>query len=107
MGSLISPLVSSSGFALVHESVSVSAFFNLGNDPNGYQVGRQSRFYKAWVIANGEHPRKGQLMALDVFLEGQFFQVIVDDSRKNAERKDKNSAEVYSIVTEILSASRP
>jgi hypothetical protein len=41
-------------FALVHESVSVSAFFNLGDDPNGYRVGRQSRFYKAWVIANGD-----------------------------------------------------
>jgi len=94
-------------FALVNESVSVSAFFNLGDDPNGYRVGRQSRFYKAWVIANGEHPRKGQLMDLDVFLEGQFFQVVVADSGKDAERKNKNPAEVYSIVTQILSAVRP
>jgi hypothetical protein len=94
-------------FALVYEPVSVSAFFNLGDDPNGYRVGRQSRFYKAWVIANGEHPRKGQRMDLDVFLEGQFFQVVVADSGKDAERKNKNPAEVYSIVTQILSAERP
>lgn len=94
-------------FALVHESVSVSAFYNLGDDPNRYRVGRQSRFYKAWVIANGEHPRKGQLMDPNVFLEGQFFQVVVADSRKDAERKDKQPAEVYSVVTQILSASRP
>ncbi|HEV2711423.1 MAG TPA: hypothetical protein VGU67_14500 [Edaphobacter sp.] len=94
-------------FALVHESVSVSAFFNLGDDPNGIRIGRQSRFYKAWVIANGEHPRKGQRMDLDVFLEGQFFQVVVADSGKDAERKNKNPAEVYSIVTQILSAVRP
>jgi hypothetical protein len=93
-------------FALVHESISVSAFFNLGDDPEGYKVGRQSRFYKAWVIANGEHPRKGQLMDLDVFLEGQFFQVVVADSGKDAERKAKNPAEVYSIVTQILSSDR-
>ena len=93
-------------FALVHESISVSAFFNLGNDPNGFKIGRQSRFYKAWVIANGEHPRKGQLMDLEVFLEGQFFQVIVADSQRDAERKEKNAAEVYSIVTHVLSAVR-
>jgi hypothetical protein len=94
-------------FALVHEPVSVSAFFNLGNDPNGYRVGRQSRFYKAWVIANGEHPHRGQFMDPQVFLEDQFFQVVVADSRKDAERKDKQPAEVYSVVTQVLSASRP
>jgi hypothetical protein len=87
-------------FALVHEPVSVSAFFNLGNDPNGYRVGRQSRFYKAWVIANGEHPRTGQFMDFNVFMEGQFFQVVVADLRKDSEKKDKQPAEVYSIVTQ-------
>jgi hypothetical protein len=94
-------------FALVHEPISVSAFFNFGNDPNGCRIGRQSRFYKAWVIANGEHPRKGQQMTPEVFLDGQFFEVEVESSRCDADGETKHEAEVYSKVTRILSVSRP
>ena len=94
-------------FALVHESVSVSAFFNFGNDPDAYRIGRQSRFYKAWVIANGEHPRKGQKMAPEVFLDGQFFEVEVETSDRDSDGKPKQEAEVYSRITRIISATRP
>ena len=91
----------------MHEPVSVSAFFNFGDDKSGCRIGRQSRFYRAWVIANGEHPRKGQPMTPDVFLDGQFFEVEVDFSNRDTNGEPKSDAEVYSKVTRILSASRP
>ena len=94
-------------FHLISEPVSVSAFFNLGDDQSGYRVGRQSRFYKAWVIANGDHPRRGQTMSPELFLEGQFFEVEVESCNRDAEGKPKQGAEVYSTVTRILSATWP
>ena len=93
-------------FALVHESISVSVFFNMGNDPNGPKAGRMSRFFRAWVIANGDFPRKGQKMKPDVFLDGQFFEVEVESCNRDSEGKPKQDAEVYSRVTRILSAKR-
>lgn len=92
-------------FALVSEAVSVSAFFNFGDDPAGPKVARQSRFYKAWVLANGEHPRNGQTMTPEIFLQGQFFEVEVADCNRDAEGGPKPDAEVYSRVTRIISVS--
>jgi hypothetical protein len=40
---------------------------------------RRGNYSKAWTLANGELPRKGQLMSPDVFLEGQIFMVEVKD----------------------------
>ena len=92
-------------FVLVGEPVQVSAFFNLGSDPSGPRIGRQSRYYKAWVLANGEHPRKHQEMSASVFLDGQLFEVEVEDSNRTAEGEPKAGAEVYSIVGKILSVT--
>lgn len=94
-------------FGLVSESISVSAFFNLGNNPEAYKIGRQSRFYKAWVIANGEHPRHGEPMNPNIFLEGKFFEVEVESCNRDPDGKPKHEAEVYSRVTRILSATWP
>ena len=60
-------------FELLGESgaVRVCAFFNMGNDKKEPKAGRQSRFFRAWTIANGELPRKGHEMDLKVFLDGQ------------------------------------
>ncbi len=94
-------------FGLISEPASVSAFFNLGDDQSGYKVGRQSRFYKAWTLANGEHPRRGEVMSPDIFLEGKFFEVEVESCNRDAEGNPKPGAEVYSTVTRILSANWP
>jgi hypothetical protein len=93
-------------FGLVHESVSVSAFFNFGDSPEGPRIGRQSRYYKAWVLANGEHPRKGQKMSPDIFLEGQFFEVEIAECNRDADGKPKPGAETYSRIVKLISVSR-
>ena len=94
-------------FTLVDDPMLVSAFFNLGDDPSAQQIGRQSRYYKAWVIANGGHPRRGQSMSPDVFLDGQFFEVEVESCNLDSEGQPKPDAEVYSRVTKILAARWP
>ena len=76
-------------FALTTEPGVISAFFNFGNDRSGPRVGRQSRYYKAWVLANGEHPRKGQVMSPETFLDGQFFEVEVESCNRDAEGAPK------------------
>jgi len=94
-------------FGLVSEPGVVSAFFNFGSDPSGSRIGRRSRYYKAWVLANGEHPRKGQVMTPDVFLDGQFIEVEVERCNRDPEGKAKAQAEQYSRVTDILSVWWP
>ncbi|WP_263382254.1 hypothetical protein [Granulicella arctica] len=93
-------------FGLTTETESVSAFFNFGSDAAKPRIGRQSRYYKAWVVANGEHPRKGEEMSANVFLEGQFFEVEVDDCNRDAEGNSKPGADTYSRITRIISAVR-
>ena len=91
-------------FALTTEPGSVSAFFNFGADKSGAKLGRQSRYFKAWTIANGELPRRGQAMTPDVFLDGQFFEVEVASCDSDSEGKAKPEAEVYSRIVKIISA---
>jgi hypothetical protein len=89
-------------FALVTEPGRASAFFNFGNDPRGPHVGRQSKYWKVWVKANGEPPTKGQEMTPDVFLEGQFFSVTIEDALFDSDKATKADAEVYSRITEFI-----
>jgi hypothetical protein len=94
-------------FSLLTEETPVSAFFNLGSDPEEPHIGRQSRFFAAWCMANGETPRKGQEMALSTFTEaGLFYLVRVADCLKDGKDADKPDALVYSRVTEILKIER-
>ena len=93
-------------FALVAELGKASAFFNFGNDPKGPKVGRQSRYWKVWVQANGSLPAKGQEMTPDVFLEGQFFLVTIEDALLDSTKTAKTDAEVYSRITEFHSVDR-
>jgi hypothetical protein len=94
-------------FALTAEPGSVSMFLNLGGDKTGPQIKRQSRYFKAWVLANGEQPRRGQAMTADVFLEGQFFQVEVETCMLDSEGEIKPEAEWYSRITRIVSMAWP
>ena len=57
------------------EHVRVCAFFNMGQDPARPRVGRNSRYFRAWTMANGELPRKGQQMTANTFQEGQLYEV--------------------------------
>jgi hypothetical protein len=94
-------------FTLIDDPVLVSAFFNFGMDRNRPHIGRRSRYYKAWVLANGEHPRKRQDMSPNVFLEGKFFEVEVQPCNRDEHGQPKPDAEIYSTVTKIISARWP
>jgi hypothetical protein len=89
-------------FELLDDGARVCAFFNFGNNRESPEIMRRGNYFKAWTVANGELPRKGQQMSPDVFLEGQVFTVEVKDSRHDSAEKEKSDAEVYSKVTAIL-----
>jgi hypothetical protein len=94
--------------SLLGEGIAVSAFFNFGSDPEKPHIGRQSRFFAVWCMANGEAPRKGQEMALSTFTEpGLLYFVRVADCLKDRKDAHKPDALVYSRVTEILKIERP
>jgi len=93
-------------FELLCESKRVCAFYNFGENRTKPKITRRGNYFKAWTLANGELPRKGQRPSPDVFLEGQIFTVEVRDSRRNEKQADKAEAEVYSKVTEIVSVDR-
>jgi hypothetical protein len=94
-------------FALVHEPGNASAFFNMGNNPSGPHIGRQSRYWKAWTMANSGLPHRGQEMSPEVFLQGQFFQVSIEEATQDSSGKVKADAEVYSRITEFHSVEWP
>jgi hypothetical protein len=89
------------------DTVRVCAFFPMGNHPTRTTIGRHSNYFQAWAIANGELPRQGQVLELEVFLEGQVFEIEVDDNRVDSAGLEKTDAEVYSVVRRVLSATRP
>jgi hypothetical protein len=96
-------------FELLSESksVRVCSFFNMGSNRVRPRAGRQSRYFKAWTLANGELPRRGQAMSPEAFLDGQVYEIEVGNSYKDSEERQKTDAEVYSRVTAILSAAQP
>lgn len=93
-------------FTFAHEPGSASAFFNMGSDPLGPRIGRQSKYFKAWTLANGELPRKGQEMTPDVFFDGQLFTVSIEDARYDGEGNAKSDAEIYSRITAFHEVQR-
>lgn len=94
-------------FCLLSEDLCVSAFFNMGGNKRHCDIGRRSRFYAVWCLANGEPPRKGQQMALETFTdEGLLYLVRVADAVKDAKDEAKPAALIYSRVTEVLGVER-
>jgi hypothetical protein len=89
------------------DEVRVCAFFNMGNDPRRPMPGRQSRYFRAWTIANGEPPRKGQTMDPAVFVDGQQFEIEVEDCWKDTDNNLKTAAEIYSKVIRIRVPQEP
>ena len=85
------------------EQVRVCAFFNLGNDRNQTSAKRHSRYFRAWSMANGELPRKGQEMLPEIFSEGQVFLLEVEDCENDSQWRQKSDSETYSRVKEIVS----
>jgi len=95
-------------FSLMTGEGTVSAFFNMGDDAAKPRIGRRSRLYAAWSLANGEAPRKGQQMAWATFTDPSLLYLVrVADSTKDGKDTAKPDALIYSRVTEILKTERP
>lgn len=94
-------------FSLLSEGIIVSAFFNMGGNDQPH-IGRRSRFFQVWCMANGDMPRKGQRMCFETFAEpGLIYWVRVDYALKDAQNEQKPDAMVYSRVTHVLKVDRP
>jgi hypothetical protein len=95
-------------FSLLTDGTLVSAFYNMGSDPQKPHIGRRSRFYTVWSLANGEAPRKGQQMALEAFTDPALLYLVrVADCAKDGKDTAKPDALIYSRVTEVLKIERP
>jgi hypothetical protein len=95
-------------FELLDDGSRVCGFYNFGNDRAGWKIARGGNYFKAWTLANGELPCKGQAMSPEIFMEGQVFTVEVKDSRRNADETEKADPEMYSKVVGIISVdSKP
>ena len=90
------------GCAGVDEPVSLSLFLNLAGDKAAPAVpGRQSKFYKHWTMANGEQPRKGQVMDLGIFMD-KYFMAEVEQVATDAKGQEKGEGEIYSRIVRFI-----
>jgi len=76
------------------------AFLNLGTGKQPH-AGQRSNYFKAWVIAKGRPPRRGDRMTADVFLN-QLFEVDVSDVSTDCEGLDKAEPLIYSRVSRVV-----
>lgn len=89
-------------FELLAEPVQLACFYNMGNNAERCEIKRHSRYFKAWTLANGAPPMKGQSMGPDVFLQNQVFTVEVVDSGNEKKERPKSAEEMYSRVKQII-----
>jgi hypothetical protein len=94
-------------FQLVSEDIEVTMFINFGAKPQPPQS-LASRYFKAWTVANGDAPLRGQAMAPAVFVEeGLLYTIEVEDAAIDpTTKKDKPDCLIYSRVKEILNVTR-
>jgi len=93
-------------FATVHEPGGVSAFFNLGSDRLKQYIGRQSKYFQAWTLANGGLPRKGEQMSPEKRIRGGVLPPCEKDCR-GARRKRERSLCVLALSRFCLADERP
>lgn len=87
-------------FHFLTDNGTVSKFYHLGTGTKPI-VGRGSEYRRAWVIATGRQPDKGEELSPGVFI-GSIFKVTIGDNRKRHDGRDHPDAEIYSTVKEIL-----
>jgi hypothetical protein len=94
-------------FQPLAEDVEVTMFINFGAKPEPPKS-ISSNYFKAWTIANGEAPLRGQAMAPTVFTDdGLLYTIDVEDAGIDPKTKqDKPPCLIYSRVKEILDVTR-
>ncbi len=80
----------------------LTKFFNLGESKNPKATSRRSNYWRAWVDANGGRPpTRGQKMSPNIFLR-RFARVTVIDVEKDFNGHALSGAEVYSVISRIV-----
>jgi hypothetical protein len=87
-------------FQLVNREETVGGFIHLGQGEST-KAGQRSRYRRAWIIANGEPPKKRQVLSERIFV-GKFFEVQIGTVEKAHDGRDHPVGGRYSTVTEIL-----
>jgi len=90
---------------LLPDAPPVSGFFHMGAGERA-KAGPRSKFWRAWVIANGAPPRKRQTLSRSIF-KGKIFEVLIGDVTKTFDGREHPSCGVYSTVKEILKRIYP
>lgn len=83
----------------------VFGFLNLGTEAKP-KAGRGSKYWRAWVIANGELPRKRQVLSVRAFVDKNFL-VRIGDVEKRMDGGEQSELEKYSVIQEIISRRWP
>jgi hypothetical protein len=78
----------------------VTRFYNLGNGERP-RISRRSKYWAAWVRANGGPPKRGDRMSPQIFVR-RFAKVRVGDTTKDFEQHAIKSDDAYSVVVEIV-----
>jgi hypothetical protein len=93
-------------FWILAESVELTMFINFGD--NKKMPGLQSKFFKSWVMVNGDFPKRGEFMSPEIFVDPSvIYTVKVVNADIDSEGKVKPEGSIYSKVSEILKARRP
>ena len=86
------------------EKGEVCAFLNLGAG-EAPTAGRGSEYWRVWVMASGERPKRGRL-SKSVF-KGKVFRVRIADTVARFDRREHAEAARYSTIKEFLSRVGP
>jgi hypothetical protein len=87
-------------YSVLPEGLVVYGFFHLGKG-DGPHVGARSEYRRAWIIANGEQPRKRQTVSGRVFTK-KIFLVEIGDVTRRFDGRDHPPGQVYSTVKQIV-----
>jgi len=92
-------------FSILPDGAQVFCFLHLGSKKDPI-VGARSEYRRAWIIANGEQPRKRQTLSKRVFI-GKIFEVRIADVQKRYDGREHPMAAIYSVVKEIIRRTYP
>ena len=87
-------------FSILPGGERVFGFLHLGNGQKAH-AGRSSEYWRAWVIASGDQPRRRQVLTPRVFV-GKIFEVKVSDVLRGFDGRNHPTGAVYSVVPEIV-----
>lgn len=87
-------------FSVLPGAERVFGFLHLGNGQKA-RAGRSSEYWRAWVIANGNQPRKRQVLTPRVFM-GKIFEVKISDVVRRFDGRDHPPGTAYSVIRQIV-----